>query len=117
MKLVRKRTMAYLLTFVMALTLMPVLGEAVEVKAADYNENGTYSQTGWDANGKRTTTWDFTSNMPTKNQTLKAGDTVRGITVDNPGSTSSLHSSNYVKFVDGAVFSIPLHPRMQRVQK
>lgn len=108
MKVVRKRIMAYVLTFVMALTLMPVLGEAVEVKAADYNENGTYSQTGWDANGKRTTTWTFTSNMPTSTKTLKAGDTIRGITVDNPGSTSSLHKSNYVKFVAGSVFSIPV---------
>lgn len=105
MKLVQKRIMAVILSLVM---ILPVLGGTVEVKAADYNEYGTYSQNDWDTGGKRTTTWTFTSNMPASTKTLKANDTIHGITVDNPGSTSSLHKSNYIKFVAGSVFSIPV---------
>lgn len=109
MKVVWKRIMAFLLTFVMMMTLMPALGKATEVKAADYTEYGTYSPGTWDdAKGEKTTTWKFDSNMPTSTKNLSNGDTINGIKVDTTGSTSSLHKSNYVKFVENAVFSIPV---------
>ena len=87
MKVVRKRIMAFLLTFVMMMTLMPALGKTTEVKAADY-DNGTYSQTEWDTEGKRTTTWNFTENMPTSNTTFSEGDTIHNITVTGVPSSS-----------------------------
>lgn len=104
MKVVRKRILAVILSLAM---ILPALCVTTEVRAADYTEYGSYKPGEWNDKGERTTVWDFTDKMPSSNKSLKAGDTINGIVVDTPVK-ASLHSSNYVKFTGGTVFSIPV---------
>ncbi|MCM1467762.1 MAG: Ig-like domain-containing protein, partial [Alistipes sp.] len=105
MKVVRKRILAVILSLAMVL---PALCVTTEVRAAtDYTEYGSYAPGDWDAQGKRTTVWKFTSN--TKTCTFGEDDTLDNITIKGvPSKDKPAMKSGYMKFTPPTELRIPV---------
>lgn len=119
------RILSVIMTICMILGMLPVsmLDGIVSVSAAEsqYAAGVTVSSSGdvSDANGKKTD-WDFTKATTTSSQTVKAGDTVGGITVGTDGTVKvkgpkNNKSEGLSLYCNGGNIAIPLDSKTTEV--
>ncbi len=102
-----KRVVALVLAFALALTLMPAPSK---VSASDI-PYGSVEVGAWDADGKRTTTWDFSANKPETTTNTVTGDTICGLSVLNADTSTNklgVHKDGYITMVYESSFGIPV---------